>query len=263
MNSPDPIVIPGLQSGQLSVLPTDLLACPASASEDLHAVIASRYDAIRTRIEVHGEPFDLLLVRDTNVLLEDLRTDLFTRDERLPYWADLWTSSIDLAGWLLEEHSVSGKRVLELGAGVGLAGIAAARAGALVTLTDYETDALLFARYNALTNLPGDLCEDRVRFVPMDWRIPVTTGQFDVIIGADIIYERRNFAPILAFLQAHLVPGGRALLTDPDRALGQAFLVAAREYPLSIAHSYSSVVRDGKTLRITRITLYHDQAPSP
>jgi predicted nicotinamide N-methyase len=254
---------PKTASGRLSVLPTDLLGSAVPAAEDLFAVIASRYDATPLHVEVCGEPFDLLLVRDTNVLLERVGPDQFSTDERLPYWADLWTSSIDLAGWVLEEQGVAGRSVLELGAGVGLAGIAAARAGAKVTLTDYETDSLLFARYNALRNLPVDVCQRRVRCVPMDWRAPTIRGQFDLIIGADIVYERRNFDPILTLLQSYLAPGGRALLTEPDRAIGQAFLAAAREYPLLLDHSYSSVARDGKTFRISRLTIQHDKARTP
>jgi predicted nicotinamide N-methyase len=145
--------------------------------------------------------------------------------------------------------------VLELGSGLGLAGIAAACAGACVTLTDYETDALLFARYNALMNLPAGLFQNRVRCLPMDWRSPGIAMKFDVIIGADIVYERRNFSPVLALLQAHLHPGGRAVLAGPDRAIGRAFLGAARDADLSVHQSCSAVGRDRKSHRISRILL--------
>ncbi|RPH37806.1 methyltransferase type 12 [bacterium] len=244
--------------GRLSALPTDFLSSPAPVAEDLYALIASQYEVRVLPVGVGAEPFEILLVRDSNRLLDLISPEMFSSDERLPYWADLWTSSIDLARWLLEECDVAGQTVLELGSGVGLAGIAAARAGAQVTLTDYETDALLFARYNALMNLPADAFRNRIRCVPMDWRAPDTGATFGVIIGADIVYERRNFVPILSLLQSHLLPGGRALLTEPDRAVGQAFLAAAEEYPFSLHHSYSAVVRDGKTYRISRILLHYE-----
>ena len=242
-------------AGRLSVLPTEFLASPPPAAEKFHAVIASRYDVDRLQLEVGGEAFDILHVRDTNRLLELVSPEVFSLDERLPYWADLWTSSIDLAAWLMEGDGIAGKNVLELGSGVGLAGIAAARAGARVTMTDYETDALLFARYNALMNLPADTFHNRVRCLPMDWRAPDVDERFDVIIGADIVYEQKIFSHVLSLLQTHLHPGGRALLTEPDRTVGQAFLAAAREHPFRVHHSYSSVVRGGKVYRISRILL--------
>src|SRR5512140_2902900 len=213
--------------GQLSILPTDLLFSPAPVAEELCAAIASRYDVDSLRLIVGAETFDILRVRDTNKLLDLVSAEAFSEDERLPYWADLWTSSIDLAGWLLDRE-MAGKSVLELGSGVGLAGIAAARAGAQVMLTDYETDALLFARYNALMNLPAGTFHSRVRCLSMDWRAPELDEQFDVIVGADIVYERRNFLPVLSLLQRHLRPGGCALLTEPDRTVGQAFLAAVQ-----------------------------------
>jgi predicted nicotinamide N-methyase len=251
---------PGDARGRLSVLPTDFLSLSMPAEEDLYRVITSRYEVKTSRVEIRGEPFEMLLVRDSNALLENVSADLFSEDERLPYWADLWTSSIDLAGWVLEGRNVAGKNILELGSGLGLAGLAAVRAGARVTLTDYETDALLFARYNSLRNLPRETAQHRVRCVPLDWRAPDIRQTFDVIMGADIVYERKNFGPILAFLKSHLAPGGCALLTEPDRTIGQAFLAEARESRLSLDHRYSSVVRDGRTHRISRMIIRHGKS---
>lgn len=242
-------------TGRLSVLPTDLLASPTPVAEELRAVIASHYDVDGMRLTVGAVTFDILHVRDTNRLLDLVSPEVFSEDERLPYWADLWTSSIDLAGWLLGLEGMAGKSVLELGSGVGLAGIAAARAGARVMLTDYETDALLFSRYNALTNLPADTFHRRVRCLPMDWRAPDVNEQFDLIVGADIVYERRNFLPILSLLQTHLVPGGSALLTEPDRSVGQVFLTAAHGCSFRVDHAFSSVTRGGKMYRISRMIL--------
>jgi predicted nicotinamide N-methyase len=244
--------------GSLSVLPALLLASPAPMPNTLLEAIAAGYDTTAMCVGAGRESFELLVVRDTNRLLGLISPDAFSADERLPYWADLWTSSIDLARWLLEEQSVAGKNVLELGCGMGLAGIAAARAGARVMLTDYETDALLFARYNAMKNLPPDVFQDRIRCVPMDWRSPDIGERFDLILGADIVYERRNFLPVLALLQSHLLPGGCALLTEPDRTVGQVFLAAARKFPFSVEQSFSEVMREGKGIRISRVLLRYE-----
>lgn len=245
--------------GHLSVLRPDLLSSTVATAEELRALIASRYDVDTVGIEVGRETFEMLRVHDTNRLLDLVTPELFSLDERLPYWADLWTSSIGLADWLLQEEKIAGKSVLELGSGLGLAGIAAARAGAQVTMTDYETDALLFARYNALRNLPADTPGHRVDCMPMDWRVPNIAGKFDVIIGADIVYERRNFSPVLSLLQAHLAPGGRALLTEPDRTVGTEFLDAARERGFLVQRSYSTVRRNEREQRISRAILESSQ----
>ncbi|MEO7522072.1 MAG: hypothetical protein ABIW79_09675, partial [Gemmatimonas sp.] len=72
----------------------------------------------------------------------------YVQDERLPYWADLWPASVQLAAALLEERG-SGRTLLELGCGVGLATVAAIDAGFTVTATDYYEDALHVTRANA------------------------------------------------------------------------------------------------------------------
>jgi predicted nicotinamide N-methyase len=113
--------------------------------------------------------------------------------------------------------------VLELGCGLGLAGIAAVRAGGAVVLSDYEKDALLFARYNAMLNIPWSEPE----FLLFDWRQPDGSRKFDVVLGADILYERRHFLPLLAAFEMMLSPEGVVVLTDPDRSTGNEFFVMA------------------------------------
>src|SRR5512135_623655 len=96
---------------------------------------------------------------------EDLINEVdFARDERLPYWADLWPSAIVLADEVATFEG-AGHRAIEFGAGLGLPSLAAAAAGFDVTVTDYYDDALLFARRNAARNLGRDLSA-----VMIDWR---------------------------------------------------------------------------------------------
>ncbi len=104
----------------------------------------------------------MTVVRDPDVLLERVTPVQFAQDERLPYWAELWTSSFALARFCLEENGFRGKRVLELGCGVGLVGLSAASGGAHVVMTDYEHDALLFSLYNAMVNLTPDVVREQI-----------------------------------------------------------------------------------------------------
>jgi len=127
----------------------------------------------------------------------------------------------------MDGSAVKGKAVLELGCGLGLAGMAAANAGAQVLLTDYEDDALRFARYNAMRNL-GTGTFSTVRLKNIDWRVPEEIGTFDVVSGADILYERKNFGPLLTILERCLRPAGYAIITDPSRAVALEFVELAR-----------------------------------
>jgi SAM-dependent methyltransferase len=136
----------------------------------------------------------------------------FAADEYLPYWMDLWPGARMLAKVVLREPWAEGVEVLEVGCGLGLAGIAALARGLKVTFSDYDATALRFAADNARANGFGDF-----RLVQMDWRCPPPDLRVPVILGADLTYEVRNVAPLLALVKKVLLPGGVCLLTDEDR----------------------------------------------
>lgn len=218
---------------------------------ELRSLIESRYQCCEEDLTVAGVRFSLLRVADSNVLLEAIDPAAFLEDERLPYWSELWASSVALAEWCLTASCLRGKLVLELGCGLGLAGIAAARAGATALLTDYEEDALLFARYNALRNVP----ERTPAVLLFDWRQPRVPGKFDLLLGADILYERRHFLPLLEAFRVLLAPGGAAVLTDPDRSTGEPFARLAQEWGYSVACDRSLVEHHARRLSVTRFEL--------
>jgi predicted nicotinamide N-methyase len=217
------------------------LSAPQLDPQNLLALIASRYDVKTEQITFGGQTLSLIAVRDTNKLLDAIDPATFAEDERLPYWADLWPSSVELARSCLQDLRLEGLRVLELGCGLGLAGIAAALAGAEVTLTDYEDDALLFSRWNALTNLDPPVFRSRVALRRLDWRKPQGSEQYDVVIGSDIVYERRNVVPLLQLLDNVLAPDGYALLTDPGRQTGREFIGEAARHGFTVETTQTEV----------------------
>ncbi|HEX6987953.1 MAG TPA: methyltransferase domain-containing protein [Bacillota bacterium] len=152
----------------------------------------------------------------------DALLDRVTGDDDIPFWAELWASSRALAGWLWHRDLLHGLRVLELGCGVGLAGIAAALRGARVLQTDRAPEALILARENARRNGCPSI-ERRLA----DWRRFPDLGRFDLVLGADILYEPRLHADLIDVLARHLEPGGRAVLADPGRRGAECFLAAA------------------------------------
>ncbi len=123
---------------------------------------------------------------------ELLDEDAFARDEFLPYWAELWPAASALVAALPER--LAGVRVLELGCGLGLPSLVAAARGAEVTAVDWAEDAVALLGSNAARN--GLPLVSEVH----DWRQPLTRT-FDLAIAADVLYERRNVAPVLARLR--------------------------------------------------------------
>jgi predicted nicotinamide N-methyase len=136
----------------------------------------------------------------------------------LPYWAELWDSAGGLAQMLARTGPVAGMRVLDLGCGMGLCGAVAAALGAHVLLVDLEPYALLFARLNTLPFAA------RARVRRLDWRHDHLDEQFDLILGADILYERGQWEFLCEFFTGHLADHGRVLLAEPGRQSGEAFV---------------------------------------
>jgi predicted nicotinamide N-methyase len=148
-----------------------------------------------------------------------IREDDFVRDERLPYWADLWPSARILADELTVMR-LAGQRVLELGCGLGLVAIGAALAGAEVTATDYYDDALEFAALNVAEATGRTIATRMVNWVEM----PPDLGRFDVVLASDVLYEHRYAALVANAIAATLVRGGEAIVADPGRIALQEFL---------------------------------------
>lgn len=243
--------------------PDTALPVHRDAALELRSLITGRYETKTEIVTIGNQIFSLLAVRDTNILLDAIDPAQFAEDERLPYWADLWPSSIELARVCLFSLPLSGVRVLELGCGLGLSGIAAARAGARVTLTDYEEDALLFAQWNAMANLDSDVCGSRVTYRHLDWRTPDSSEQYDVVIGSDIVYERRNTESLLRLLSELLSPDGYVVCTDPGRETGREFAAEASRYGFAVKTTEATVQWRDRQQRIVRCFLrrgrvYHD-----
>ena len=170
-------------------------------------------------IEVGAVRLELERPADAESLLDE---KAFAVDEYLPYWAERWASGVALA-----EHvatlALEGERVLELGCGLGLPSLVAARRGAEVVATDWSSDAIALLERNAARN------GVRLTSAVADWRQPdgfVQRDPFDLVLAADVLYEERNVDPILALLERLAVP---ALVADPGRRHAGGFLDAGGE----------------------------------
>lgn len=190
--------------------------------------IQQKYKTTRFDFELVGQKVAVYKVIDIDELLDEI-DDV----EELPFWAELWPSSLGLATFILRHRTeLQNKRLLELGAGVGLSGIIAALSGAMVTQSDFIPTALDFCRVNAmLNNVEG------IKYHQADWRkFPTEMGQFDVIIGSDILYEKLLHQDLLNVFENHLKQGGQVLLSDPGRDFAKLFIEKASEANWGINH---------------------------
>lgn len=208
--------------------------------------LAGRLPLSDSPVTLGGHPAVLVRPASPESLISE---EDFERDERLPYWADLWPSATALADHVAALPG-SGRRLLELGCGLGLVSAAAAMAGFDVLATDYYDDALDFAALNAW-RIAGRAVATR----ELDWRaLPADLGTFDVVVASDVLYERPYAALVAELLARTIAPDGSGWLADPGRVALGAFIEECASRQLVVrAHAEVPYV-DGAIRQ--RITLY-------
>ena len=158
----------------------------------------------------------------------------------VPYWSVLWRSGVALARELAEGR-LTGLRAVELGCGLGLPSMAAARAGARVLATDGDPEAIPLLERNAREN------GVEVETAHVDWTAAerlVARGPFDLVLAADVLYGEESVEPLLALLPRL---GREVWLADPGRRPAAAFLERARRL-----WAVATTARDG--IEIHRLT---------
>lgn len=139
--------------------------------------------------------------------------------DRIPYFAQLWPASLALGRFLVNppncatpHASLAGIRAIELGCGLGLPALTAARLGADVLAVDFHPDnEPLFKRNARINSLQG------IRYLTADWAGLADLPPFDLVLGSDLLYEKRSLDSLMASMTRLCAPGGRILLADPGR----------------------------------------------
>lgn len=208
-----------------------------------------RFSPIARRLDIRGMPLTIWQPPDIDALID---VAAFERDERIPYWANVWESAIVLAEELAAGDG-TGLSLLELGCGIGLPAIVAARRGFTATASDYEEDALEAVRYNADRNGAPGLA---VRL--LDWRaLPADLGTFDRVIAADVLYERHHPAALAAVIDRSISSGGIALVADPGRAAAAHFPDACERIGLAVERMPARrphAATDGPSIEVFKVT---------
>jgi ETFB lysine methyltransferase len=208
-----------------------------SHGDGLVDALERRFAPVTVRARIGHDPIDLLCPPRPEELISE---GDFARDERLPYWAELWPSALVLAEAVAAEAG-HGRTLLELGCGLGLVSLAALRAGYWVMATDYYAEALAFTRANAWRVLG---LEPQTRQV--DWRwLPSDLGRYDRVVAADVLYERPYAAQVANTLLRTLADGGTATIADPGRIATRSFVEECRARHLDVLSAESRSVLEG------------------
>lgn len=179
-----------------------------------------------TTLEFGGSSVKVVRPAEPDRLLDDPVVHDWNRsDDYMPYWAYLWPGARLLAEIVAREpwpgcgHGQLPPCALEIGCGVGLAGLVAMRRGLRVHFTDYDLAPLRFVERSIREN-----CFDPALSTTgvLDWREPPDLA-FPIILGSDVLYERRLVPLVANLLGALLEPGGQALIACPGRSSAERF----------------------------------------
>ena len=160
---------------------------------------------------------------DTNQLLDQAVDD---PEQNLPYWAEIWPSGIALASAIVRQpHLIAGRRVIELGCGVGITAAMANAAGARLTAIDYAPESLILTRVTTLRHTG----REPESLLQANWRSPslrqlAEQEPFAVALVADALYERRDVVPLIEAIDMLLANDGILWLAEPGREPAREFL---------------------------------------
>jgi predicted nicotinamide N-methyase len=148
-----------------------------------------------------------------------------------PLFGLLWPSGAQLAARIAARIVRPNERVLEIGCGLALASLVAHRRGANVTASDCHPLAASFLKANLRLN----------HLTPMKYRhghwdsevapharngatvLRTVRGQYDLLIGSDLLYERDEHGALSQFVTAHAAPNAEVWIVDPNRGNRAAF----------------------------------------
>jgi predicted nicotinamide N-methyase len=201
-----------------------------------------------------GRPIQMLRPDNPDLLLEAPEVHAWNRqDDYMPYWAYLWPGAYFLADAVAREPIGGGVDALEIGCGLGLAGLVALSRGWRVTFTDYDDAALEFVRQSAAAS-GFDPATYTARV--LDWR-SLPDQRFPVILGADVLYERRLVPLVANLIDRMLAPDGYALIAGPYRVATAGFARALAA--LGLKYSDEPVTAQSEEQGLIRGTLYRVQ----
>jgi ETFB lysine methyltransferase len=215
----------------------------------LREMLSTSFALKEVRVDIGESMQRLLTVRNVETLIDSITDEMFRVDERLPYWAELWHSAVALATFLhARSDLLHGIEAVDIGCGLGLTGIVAASRGASMTFLDYDEHAVHVAELNFLLNNP----ELSASFLLHDFR-DTAPRRWPLILGADVIYEKRFIEPLLRFLDEALEADGTILLAEPNRMIAAPFFEALQHAGFTYRRESCPAALHGRT---TEVSIY-------
>ncbi len=198
-----------------------------------------KYNVEETRYQVAGQSLSFFVPQkiDPFINTDDLFADF-------PLWSKIWEATAVLSFHLSTMTPDPGRRFLEIGAGMGVAGLVGAKLGHRMTITEYNSDAIEFARANAVLN---DI--DTVDIRRLDWNNPLIEGRFDYIIGSEVVFKEEDIPGLHHLFQRYLKPGGTIFLAEGMRKTTRAF-VKQMETHYTIAMKKQTMKSDGQEIPV-------------
>jgi predicted nicotinamide N-methyase len=170
--------------------------------------------------------------------LSDLQqfADPYQQADRIGISSAQWSlfGQVWPAGRVLAEamstHDIVGKRILELGCGLGLSSLVLQQRNADITASDHHPLAESFLRHNTAQNQLATIA-----YCDLRWEIPdAVLGRFDLIIGSDILYESGHANLLAAMVYRHALPEAEVLITDPGRGNSAPFTRALADQGFTV-----------------------------
>ncbi len=204
------------------------------------------FESLKLASDLH-----LHLLKITNLEQVLAGKDPLKNPSEFPFWVKLWEAAIVLARFMVTLSPAPGTTVLELGAGLGAPGLAAASLGCDVTLSDYEQIILDFERVSGAAS--GLL---NIEYCMLDWLHPPEMKRYDIILGAEVLFREEFFHPLLEILRKAVKPDGVIYLAhDLKRKSVNPFLhLAEKEYKISASKRVLRSLEEDKEILLTRLT---------
>lgn len=154
-----------------------------------------------------------------------------------PLFGIVWESGQVLAHFMFD-YEIEGKRILEVGCGIGLTSLLLNYRHANITSTDYHPEAGSFLSENVQLN-KGEV----IPFIRTGWADADSgLGLFDVVVGSDILYEKEHITLLSAFIEQHAKPHCEVILVDPGRGHHAPF--SKKMLELGYVHSQIKPITD-------------------
>ncbi|MBA3006729.1 MAG: methyltransferase domain-containing protein [Proteobacteria bacterium] len=210
---------------------------------DIYNKIKARYKLTFDRLKVGDKTLRFLKIADIEELLAG--KDPFANVSEFPFWVKLWEAAMVLSYVMSRLPEPQGKTVLELGAGLGAPGLAAAAAGFDVTISDYEDIIMDFQRVSAAASGLHN-----ITFTHLDWLNPPELAPFDILTGAEILFQEEFFEPLLNIFKKYLKPDGFIYLAHDARRRSLPLFLELAKKDFDITLNKQVIKKEGRQITI-------------